>query len=112
MTIDGLTVKAINVAFTNYLRCTKKLTDLKFDLRLEALEIEVAENKLVWQITFNPNTQARMAFTRRHPGWFISPDEYYLTLVIRKSDFKMIDILPHWAILGHSHDRDARLKKH
>ena len=93
MEIQGLALKAINIGLQHYFRYTATIPTPKFDVRVEALDISIVEKKGEWRVSFAPNEFTSRQVAQRHKGMMISLNSYCLTFVIRKSDYKLTEVL-------------------
>ena len=93
MEIQGSALKAVNIGLQHYFRYTATITIPRFDVRVEALDVSVVEKKGEWRVSFAPNECTSRQVAQRHKGMMVSLNGYYLTFVIRKSDYKLTEVL-------------------
>jgi hypothetical protein len=90
MRLGGATLKAIDVAMTDFLSRLKRRPSTRFVIRVESFDIDVTENRHDWQIDFTPNEQIRREINQQNPGLLISLNDYCLDYIVRKADFKIV----------------------
>lgn len=93
MEIQGSTLKAINIALQHHFRYTKNITHPEFEMCIEALDLSVIEKKGEWRVSFAPSKSILREVSQKHKGMLLSLNRYYLTFVIRKSDYKLTGVL-------------------